>query len=180
MIHGSPVLLDEIGHDLLLALGAPVGDDGHNAFEQLLAEVLQHIGRSDMGAVGNDGEAAAPESELSDLLEDHLVVRDRGRQQQQQIGARRAHLLDQRRCVGQRRRECLVDHQLEPELDEAAFAHRLGDAHRGGGVVLNERDGLRLLAGRGLGELDQRRHRGVRLRAAGHRGLEYIFESARR
>jgi len=98
-----------------LAFDAPVPDDGHDAFEEILAHVLEHIGRGDVRTVGDHRNASATKAQLMQLFQTQLVVRDRRRQQEQNLRLRRAYLLDQLRAVRQRGREGFVDQELEPE-----------------------------------------------------------------
>jgi hypothetical protein len=50
--------------------------------------------------------------ELVELFEHELAVRHRGGQQQQELRLGRAHFLDQRRRIGKRRCEDLIDDEL--------------------------------------------------------------------
>src|SRR6185436_1623989 len=120
-----------------------------------------------------------PEPELVHFLQQKLDVRDHRGQQNQDIRQRRTHFLNQRRGIRQRRCESLVHHQLQSELGKLVIPHRLDERNGGGGVVHDDADGLRPLAGGLLGHFHQRRQRTLCLLHAGGGGLENVLETAR-
>ena len=89
-----------------------------------------------------------------------------------------AHLGDERRRVGERRRVDFVDHDLKPGLFESAVAHRLHEAYRRGRIVLNHSRRGWLLTGHFGGEIHDGRQGEFGLTAPGRRGLENELEAA--
>ena len=89
----------------------------------------------------------------------------------------RADLLHQRRCVGQRRREGLVDNEIKSDILEQMLSHRFDRGDRRRSVVRNDRNALGIGAG-GFCDLEKYRKRLVRLRTRSGRGLEDVLEAA--
>ena len=163
-----------------MPFAAPVSDHAHDALEEVLADDLGELGRTHVAAVAEYGHAALAQAHLVELFHHELGVGNVGGQHEEDVGLCVPHLLHERGRVGQRRGVDLVHDELQPQLVEAALAHRLGECHGGGGIVHDDADSLRLHPTRLLGDLHEHRQRVLGLLARRRRGLEDVLVAARR
>src|SRR5439155_1451498 len=128
--------LREALDQLLLALERVGGGHGHDVVEQLLAHRLDVLRRHQPGAHPLDRHVQA---ELLDLLEHLDRVREVGGAVEDDVRLGRAHLLDDGRRIGERRRPDLVHDDLDPFGLEELLAQRLEEKDGGGGVAADDR-----------------------------------------
>ncbi len=154
VIHGSLYWVFSSAISASWPLEPQLPTAAHDALQQVLVHGLEHVRLGDGDAERDRRHAALTHAELVHLLEHQLGVGDHGRQEEQQVRARRADFLHQRGRIGERRGEGFIDDEFEAEFLQQALAHRLDRGDRRTGVVGDDRNRLGLHAGGAFGHLD--------------------------